>query len=328
VAGLTSNGVTFDPTLQSQRGALTMLGDTLYLPYGSVADCGAYHGWLVAVPVDDPSHFTGWATEGRGGGIWATGGVASDGTSVFAVTGNGTASSRAWGGQNAVLRFGAGSLAQPADLFVPAVWPALDAADKDLGGSNVTLFDLPGATPSRLAMAFGKNGIAYLLDRDQLGGLQESNANVLDAEQVMTGDITTTAAAFDAGGAAYLVTDGQAGGVGADCPAGQAGDLVAMRVTAGTPPTVETAWCAQNAGHGSPIVTVTADGTEPIVWVTGAAGSGLLRAYDGLTGDVVWGGGTDADALDPARLHRFASLIAIGGRLVVAEDDQLVVFKL
>src|SRR5262249_62162307 len=110
----------------------------------------------------------------------------------------------------------------------------------------------------------------------------------------------------------YPVPDARGGGAGADCPDGQAGDLVAMRVIAGTPPPVETAWCQQSLGHGSPIVTVTADGTEPIVWVTGATGSGLLRGYDGLTGDGGFDGGTDADALDPARLHRLPSPLPVG----------------
>src|SRR2546427_1204927 len=73
-------GLQFDAAAQNQRGALALLGDRLYVPYGGhFGDCGTYHGWVVGVPIRTPAAATVWATRARGGGIWAPGGVASDG---------------------------------------------------------------------------------------------------------------------------------------------------------------------------------------------------------------------------------------------------------
>jgi len=57
------------------------------------------------------------------------------------------------------------------DFFVPASWLAMDASDLDLGGTTPVVFDLPGAVPSNLLVLFGKDQNAYLLDRDNLGGM-------------------------------------------------------------------------------------------------------------------------------------------------------------
>ena len=66
------------------------MGGILYVAYGGhVGDCSNYHGWVVAINRSSPLA-AGWATAGVGEAIWAGGGMASDGTGVFAVTGNRT----------------------------------------------------------------------------------------------------------------------------------------------------------------------------------------------------------------------------------------------
>ena len=45
------------------------------------------------------------------------------------------------------------------------------ASDTDLGGVSATLIDVPGATPSQLVLALGKDRNAYLLNRNNLGGI-------------------------------------------------------------------------------------------------------------------------------------------------------------
>jgi hypothetical protein len=53
---LKGTATAFAPAPQNQRGGLTLLGGRLYVPYGGHSgDCGNYHGWVVAVPVDQPS---------------------------------------------------------------------------------------------------------------------------------------------------------------------------------------------------------------------------------------------------------------------------------
>jgi hypothetical protein len=82
--------------VQHQRSALLLNAGILYVAYGAhTGDCGVYHGWVIAVPVNGPTRATAWVTEARGGGIWAPGGLATDGTSIFAATGN-TFGASAW----------------------------------------------------------------------------------------------------------------------------------------------------------------------------------------------------------------------------------------
>jgi len=91
-ATVTYNGVTFAADIQQQRPALAIVGNILYVGYGSMRDGCVYHGWLVGVPIDNPASVTAWAAATaagtHGGAIWAVGGIASDGNNPFATTGN------------------------------------------------------------------------------------------------------------------------------------------------------------------------------------------------------------------------------------------------
>jgi PQQ-like domain len=52
-ASLDAIGVSFDPRIQNQRGALTIVGDRLYVPYGGhYGACGKYHGSVVGFRLD------------------------------------------------------------------------------------------------------------------------------------------------------------------------------------------------------------------------------------------------------------------------------------
>ena len=163
----------FDSIVQNQRGALALFGGRVFVPFGGLAgDCGVYHGMVVGVSQGDPAKVTSFSTGGRGGGIWAQGGVTSDGKSLFAATGN-TIFVKEWGDGEAVLRFSP-DLARPVaqrDFFSPSDWRDLDARDLDLGGTAPIPIDVPSAKGVRkLIFGIGKDGDAYLLDRDNLGG--------------------------------------------------------------------------------------------------------------------------------------------------------------
>lgn len=106
------NGTTFTPSVQAQRGALGIVDNILHVPYGSLIDCGIYHGWLVGVPIDNPATVVAWATSVIGGAIWGVGGVASDGTNPFVTTGNTFNTGGTWG-----RRRGSDSLPARPDLY-------------------------------------------------------------------------------------------------------------------------------------------------------------------------------------------------------------------
>jgi hypothetical protein len=318
----------FDSSAQYQRGALLVNAGMLYVPYhgheGSA--CPPSHGWVVAVPIADPQNPTAWAVPAQRGGIWAPGGLSTDGSSIFAATGN-TVGASTWMGGEAVIRFGAGATfsGDPADFFTPSNWAALDTADLDLGSTGPVLIDVPGAVPSQLVIAIGKNGVIYLLDRNDLGGIGTGDGTVgegLQSARVATSDGSiTAAAAYHTASGSYVVFNSLRSGVG--CP-GNPGNIVAVRIGASAPPTLTVAWCATHPGQGSPIVTTTDGSSEALVWTVGAGGDNRLRAFDGDTGaEVFSGGGPDEQLSD---IRQFQTPIAVGGRIVVACDNELAVF--
>ncbi len=167
-------GTGFTSTVQHSHGALGIVNGILYVPYsGHNGDCGSYHGWVVGVPINNPSAVTAWATAATGGGIWGTGGMASDGTNSFVITGNTFSTGGVWGGGEAVIRLLPGPVFSGSanDYWAPTNWLSLDNTDTDLGGCGAVLIDVPGATPSQLLLALGKDRNAYLLNRNTLGGI-------------------------------------------------------------------------------------------------------------------------------------------------------------
>jgi outer membrane protein assembly factor BamB len=324
-SGMKYHDFSFNPSVQNQRGALLLNSGILYVPYGGHwGDCGDYHGWVIAIPVDNPKASVAWATEARGGGVWAPGGPATDGESIFLVTD--TFGVDTWMGGEAVIRLSAGAKFNDSmgDYFSPTNWRELDEDDLDLGGSGPVLFDLPGAVPSKLLLALGKNGFAYLLNQRDLGGISAgtgTRGEGIQSKKVAAGKIINAAAAYQTTSATYVAFEAQGNGIG--CERGT-GNLVALRIAASAPPTMTVAWCANNFGGGSPIVTTTNGKAEAIVWTVGAGASNRLHAFDGDTGEILFAGGGRDEQM--SRVQSFQTPIVIGQRIFVAANDRIYAF--
>lgn len=317
-AVLKANGQTFRSAVQNQRGALTIAADSLYVPYGGhFGDCGDYRGWVVSVSLHSPHAVRSWSTRARGGGVWAPGGVSSDGSAVYVATGNTMAAWR-WSDGEAVIRLGMGLTfsGQSPDFFAPSNWRWLDLTDTDLGGTNPLLVQLQGATPQELVLALGKDGRAYLLDRRNLGGV---GGNLL-SRRVSSDAIRTSPAYVSSGKEAWVAFQG----AGVDCPHGTGGDLVVLQIASGSPPSLNTVWCGLANGRGAPVITTTDGRASPIVWIIGAEDSNRLRGFRADTGAVVFAGGGPAEAMSQVR--RFQAPIAVGRHLYVAADQQVYAF--
>jgi hypothetical protein len=213
-------GLAFNAPDQNERGALTILEGRLYVPFGGhFGDCGVYHGWVVGISLSSPREVIAWSTPARGGGIWAPGGIATDGKSLYVATGNTFGASR-WMGGEAVIRLSPDlkTSANRRDFFTPENWRSLDARDLDLGGANPLMIKMSGSGGDRpFVLALGKDGHAYLLDRDNLGGVGGS----LVDEIVSPRAIRTAPAAYQVAGSAFVAFQGP----GSRCPAGRpAGD--------------------------------------------------------------------------------------------------------
>jgi hypothetical protein len=317
---LAARGQSFNTRFQNQRGALALLDGRVYVPFGGhYGDCGDYRGWVIGVRVRDPRDLASWSTRGRGGGIWAPGGIASDGRSLFVATGN-TIGVSTWSDGEAVFRL-APDLHhddQPQDFFAPADWHTLDGRDADLGGTNPLLLDVPTAGGSEaLVLALGKDARAYLLDRNRLGGI----GGGLLSETVSTRPIRTAPATYPTADGVYVAFQGQ----GAHCP-GPSRDngLTVLKVLSGSPPALSTAWCGALRGEGSPIVTTTDGHSNPVVWILGAEGDERLHGYRGDTGEPLFAGGGPEDTMPG--LRHFQDLLATADRLYVGADGRLYAF--
>jgi hypothetical protein len=305
--------------VQNERGAVLLVGGSVYVAFGGHwGDCGDYHGWVVGVPTSGPAGAKAYATPARGAGMWGPGGPASEGTDVFVTTGNSIGAST-WGGGEAVLRLHAGPVfsGNAGDYFAPQDWQGLDNSDTDIGGSGALVIDAAGFTPSKVVLALGKDGNAYLVDRTNLGGIGAG----LGKLQVANGEIINAAASYTLGGATYVVAHGYGGAQGHGCPNGGAGDLFAFKLDANAPAKMSMVWCTDNGGQGSPIVTTSNGQNDALVWTFGAEATGKLHAFDALTGAQVFAGGGTADQTKGVR--RFTTPIAVHGRIWIGADNRL-----
>ena len=311
----TSGSTTFNPPPQNQRSALSLVNGIVYVAYGGhVGDCGDYHGWVFGVDTKDPTKMGGWATLGRGEGIWASGGMASDGNGVFAVTGNNTAgaSDHMMADSEEVVRItGLGVLTRSnQNLYFPTSWRSMDTGDQDFGSASPVYIAVGG---SHYVAAISKNGHLYLLDPANLGGMA---GHVLDFTFGGSNSVHTAPGSYTTAMGTYVVlgTDN-----GAMCPGGGGGSkVVSIRITAGSPPKAAVAWCATNGGGvPGPIATSTDGMANAVVWyMSGSA----LRGVNGDTGaDVYTSAGGDACS----GVQQWTSPIAVKGRIVTGANGKL-----
>lgn len=267
------------PSVQQQRGALAVGSGRVYIPLGGLfGDCGPYHGYVVSVPLDGGQALAYRVPSSRGAGIWSAAGVALDsGGNVVVVTGNG-ASRSAFDYSNSVIDLSP-DLQSVKSYFAPSNWVALNVSDTDLGALGPTL--LPGAV-----LAVGKNGIAYLLQADHLGGVGGETSS----RQLCAG--------------AYGGTATDRGVVFVPCADG----LYALSIG---PDGMVPIWHADAPALGSPIISAGA------VWAIDP-GPGLLYALDERSGGVLWSTniGPAAHFSTPAATDGF--VVAPAGRNVVA----------
>ena len=288
----------------------------LYVPFGGhFGDCGQYRGFVVGISLSDPRTIKSWATRARGGGIWAPGGISTDGTSLFVATGN-TFGARTWSDGEAVIRL-APDLHRSddkRDFFAPSDWEALDARDADLGGSNPLPLEVSGGGPP-LILALGKDRKAYLLDRNNLGGI----GGQLAVETVSERSIITAPVTYPATDGIFVALQAE----GTRCPT-QARGLLTLKIRPGLPSAITTAvvristwqrrsdsdhdrWTARilSCGFLAPKATIS---------FTGSEGTLVRRSLPGLIKPMTG-------------LRHFQTLIATEDRLYVAADGNIYAFR-
>ena len=319
-ASLRSLGVDFDSRVHGQRGALTIKDGFLYVPYGGhFGDCGDYHGRVVQVPLNNPSHMQLWSTIASRGGIWAPGGVSSDGRDLFVTTGNTSGTTR-WGGGNAVNRLGPSIefSIQSKDFFAPTDWKELDDRDADLATAPLfTQIPAPNSNTLSALMAFGKDGRIVVLDPANLGGIGGALASKDVARSVFASPTAYKTSSYSA-----VVFNGEP-----RCPAGglTGGDVAALKISVDNDRSVKvsTLWCSGKSLGRTGLISSTTDGlADSIVWGIQTSGSGHLIAFNGDTGQVLFEGSEARSSMS-----RFQTPIIANGKVFVLYNNTVRAYK-
>ena len=288
----------FTPANELQRPGLLLMNGVVYAGFGGHCDIAPWQGWIVGVSTSGQikAFWTSRATlNGNGAAIWHSGGgIVSDGPGrIIVATGNGGAPNRPTPGTSppadlgeSVVRLavqGDGTL-QAMDFFAPFNASLLDTVDGDLGsGGPVALPEAYFGTSTypHLALEIGKQGLLYVLNRDNLGGCAEGpNAKdaVITEIPGLSGVWARPSAWPGDGGYAYFPTNGA--------------PMRFMKYQldgSGKPTFALAASTTDNFGFGSSSAVVTSNGTaagSALVWTVwlqdGSGVNASLRAYSAV----------------------------------------------
>ena len=293
----------FEPKAHNQRGALSLVGGILYVPYGGHSgDCAGFQGRIVTVnTAASPPAVGGWVAAGSGEGIWASAGMASAGDGVFAVTGNrlGSTSSSHTDSEEVAHVRGAGTLDRSTgskDVFFASDWKTKDQRDFDLGAVNPILVSLPGSTGPAAVIA-SKDGNAFILDTADLG-----KGPLVSFDVTMQGmNIRAVPTAYVAGSTTFYTIPIEGAWTGCPAATSNRSAIMAFAIAPSLPLKPSVAWCAsysmvpkggdEGVRYGGPaapgLISTTTDGSsDALVWYMD--GGNQLVALDGATGALVF----------------------------------------
>ena len=341
-------GRRFDAGQVLQRGALLIDRGRLFLSFGSRQDLPDWHGWVAAVDIGPLTPNSGGTRTGHpvsvftpdpnadGGGIWGVGGVAVDKAGdIYAVTGNGEydiPQGRHDLGQCVLrLRVKHDRLTfseKPVDYYIAPNYKFLNETDQDLGGSaEILLPDLKGSSTPHLLVTAGKDGLVYLINRDNIGKIVQRTRLYGDPNNRYLTEIRATPSYFeDKAGNGYVVVTGYDPG-----PSGCKG-VTALQVvnTPGRPAKLVKKWTLPAPLMQPSVSEVSSDGVDnSIVWVTERfRDSGGLDAFDASTGAKLYSSQDNAARDNYQDPNSFTCPSGANGRVFVGSQDGLVAYGL
>ncbi len=176
--------VTFNAGTQNQRPGLALANGVVYVAWASHEDTPPFYGWIIGYNASTLAQVNVLnVTPNAGfGGIWMGGGApAVDASSnVYVLTGNGNFDASNASAPNndygdSFLKLS--STLGVSDWFTPSDQSSDNSGDQDFGaGGAAILVDQPSGPVTHLIIGGGKDGFLYLLNRDDMGELGDSNA--------------------------------------------------------------------------------------------------------------------------------------------------------
>jgi len=325
--------VVFSPLHQNQRAGLVLISGVVLVTWASHCDNNPYTGWVMAfqastgkkLDVFNDAPNMGVVSYECRGGIWQGGAAPAVDPAgyLFLASGNGYFDANDGGSDygDTVLKL---SLTHPsfavADYFTPNNQASLDDGDTDLGSGGVLVLpNQPGPNP-HLAVAAGKDGNIFLLNRDNMGKYNPGGSNQVVQELGNTiGGIWGIPAYFH--GQVYF--------------GGAYDSLKAFTLTNGLFGTSPSSQSAANFGYPGPTPSVSSAGaSNGIVWAVdisawGSGGPAVLHAYNAASlAQELYNSGQNAarDQLGPA--VKFTVPTIANGKVYVGTGNSLAVFGL
>ena len=177
---------TFSARQENQRPGLVLSNGVVYIAWAAHEDQVPFYGWVIGYNAGNLSQVSVFnvAPNTDEGGIWMSGGAPAVDTSgnLYLTTGNSV-----FDATNAPPLnndYGDSFLELDSQLklkqyFTPSDEQSDYLNDNDFGaGGAVVLIDLPpnGSNPTHLILGGGKDGTLYVLNRDKMGGVGDTNA--------------------------------------------------------------------------------------------------------------------------------------------------------
>ena len=189
-AGSSGGSLVFDPSIHLQRPGLALANGTLYLAFGSRADLGNWHGWVMSYDASSLHQiaFVCTSPDGYGASIWQSGRAPAIDASgnVYVATGNGSYNGTVNFGES-ILKFSGTDLTL-LDWFTPNVWADWNDNDSDLGSSGTIL--LPATNQ---VLTSGKSGDLFVVNTKSMGHLASGNSSTSQDIQANQGGTYDTA---------------------------------------------------------------------------------------------------------------------------------------
>jgi hypothetical protein len=284
----------FNPVYQGQRPGLAFVDGEVYAAFGSDCDFSRWYGWIAGV-TSTGALKNMWVDESKAGqdgaGIWGPGGIVVDSAgNLYVATGNGGTAAPGPGrgvpqpsglGECVIKLATTGGRLKLADYFCPSDAALLNTYDGDLGSGSPTGLPASFGTPKDpdLLVEAGKSGEVYLLNRNNLGGVDQgpSGGDDVVSETGPRGGVWSHPAVWPGDGGYVYITTSSPGATGKG--SGNSGELdVYQRVVSDG--AVSLNWVGHGPttpfGTGAPIVT--SDGTDAgsaVVWDIIRTGSAM-----------------------------------------------------
>jgi hypothetical protein len=328
--GANSSGgkVVFDPAKYNERPGLLQVGSSIYTTWGSHCDAPPYTGWVMSYSADTLKQTSALSLvpNGNDGGIWMAGAApAADAAgNIYFIVGNGdfgtTLNTSGFPANsncgNCFAKVSGSAPMKLMDYFTPLNTVSESNADTDFGsGGPLLLPDLKDATGTtrHLAVGAGKDGLIYVVDRDNMGKFS-ATANAIYQQ------LTLGAAVFSK--PSYFNNTVYYGGV--------SDSLRAYPITAAKLPAGSASATATQFNYPGVFPTISANGaSNGIVWAIENQSPAVLHAYNATNlATELYNSNQAASGRDHFAGNKYIVPVVTNGRVFIGTPNSVVVFGL